>query len=214
LKRVCIDPGHQSTADMVLEPVAPGAKRFKPRCAPGTRGLRTGVPEYELTLQIALATEKYLATRGIDVVLIRRSSNVQISNRERAEFANDSGAELCVKLHCNGVRTILWRLARWRRGFSTLVPAPGTGVANIHDVSLRFARITHAHVLRATGFPDRGIEFRHDLTGFNWSRIPVFLLEIGFLTNPTEEALLVDAVFQARVAEGIADGVLEGVGRV
>jgi N-acetylmuramoyl-L-alanine amidase len=64
-------------------------------------------------------------------------------------------------------------------------------------------------VLKATGFPDRGICTRKDLSGFNWSRVPVVLLELGYLTNPTEEALLVKPSFQEDLGKAIAAGISE-----
>ena len=208
---VCIDPGHQASADLRLEPIGPNTELLKPACAKGTTGSTSGVPEHEVVLKIALEIERVLSKAGLSVLLTRRHPHESISNRERAEFANRSGAELCVKLHCNGVRDRLRWLGRFKRGAETLVPARGAAVADIHDASLTAARVLHPHVLRATGFPDRGITERSDLSGFNWSAIPVVLLELGYLTHPLEEELLISAQFQTRLAEGISAGIIEAL---
>ena len=50
---VCIDPGHQAKSDSKREPIGPGASETKPRVTGGTQGVVTGVPEYEVVLQIA-----------------------------------------------------------------------------------------------------------------------------------------------------------------
>jgi len=74
---------------------------------------------------------------------------------------------------------------------------------------MKFAEVVHRHLISRTHFPDLGIQERTNLTGFNWSTIPVILLELGYLTNPTEESLLVSEAFQHQVADAIADGVVE-----
>jgi N-acetylmuramoyl-L-alanine amidase len=167
------------------------------------------MPENEVVLSIALIAEKHLIDCGIQVVLTRRTNDVMLSNRERAEIANQSGSDLCVRLHCNGVRSLFRWVAFWRRGILTLVPPPHAVASDIYEASLRAGKIIHKHILSATGFPDCGLKIREDLTGFNWSTIPVVLLELGYLTNPIEEALLVNLSFQERLAAAIAAGVEE-----
>jgi N-acetylmuramoyl-L-alanine amidase len=206
---VCIDPGHQKLPDLHLEPVAPGAKIFKPRCAPGTRGIRTDTPEYEVVLQVASRAALQLKKSGYGVILTRQSNDVLLSNIERAQIANEAKVDLCIKIHCNGVRESLRWLGRWRRGLLTLVPARSVTAVALYNASYALARVLHAHLLKATTFPDLGIQPRDDLTGFNWSRVPVVLLELGYLTNPVEEAQLVRPEFQDILAKAIASGVEE-----
>jgi N-acetylmuramoyl-L-alanine amidase len=47
---------------------------------------------------------------------------------------------------------------------------------------------------------------RRDLTGFNWARVPVVLVETGFMTHPVERLLLRSPAYQARIARGLAEG--------
>ena len=54
---------------------------------------------------------------------------------------------------------------------------------------------------------NRGLSKRDDLTGTNWSKIPVTIVEMGFMSNPEEDQKLSDNHYQAMLAEGIADGV-------
>jgi N-acetylmuramoyl-L-alanine amidase len=45
------------------------------------------------------------------------------------------------------------------------------------------------------------------LTGFNWSKIPVILLEMGYMTNVQEDKLLNSDDYQNKIVLGIVDGV-------
>ena len=45
------------------------------------------------------------------------------------------------------------------------------------------------------------------MTGTNWSKIPVTLIEMGFLSNASEDRFMNRAANQEKMAEGIADGI-------
>ena len=100
---VCIDPGHQgSWVDMsAQEPMAPGSSQTKNKATTGTAGNYSKVPEYEVNLEVSLVLEKELASRGYKVVMTREDNDKAISNKERAEFATESGADITVRIHAN-----------------------------------------------------------------------------------------------------------------
>src|SRR5699024_10566295 len=101
---VVIDPGHQgSWVDMsAQEPVAPGSSQTKAKATTGTQGAYSGVPEYEVNLQVSLALEKELTERGYRVVMTRTDNDAAISNKERAELATAENADITVRIHANG----------------------------------------------------------------------------------------------------------------
>lgn len=54
---------------------------------------------------------------------------------------------------------------------------------------------------------------RNDLSGINWCKTPVCLLEMGFISNGDEDRKLNNSDFQQRIAEGIANGIDAYFGR-
>ena len=54
----------------------------------GTQGRFSGVPEYELNLAVAQKLRDVLIEKGYNVVMIRETNSIDISNAERAEIAN------------------------------------------------------------------------------------------------------------------------------
>jgi N-acetylmuramoyl-L-alanine amidase len=200
---VVIDPGHQGKADYELEPVGPGSSEMKARVSSGTRSVNTGTPESGLVLTIGLKLRDSLQARGIQVVMTRTIQEVSISNSERAQLANASGADLFVRLHCDGSSDPAIR------GIHVLYPVSIPGwTDDIAAESKQAASMALNELIAATGANDRGLNARRDMTGFNWSDVPVFLPELGFMTNVAEDALLATAEYQDKIVQALTRAIL------
>lgn len=68
------------------EPNAPGSDIMKMKATGGTSGRFSGIPEYQLNLDIALAVRDQLTSLGYDVIMTREDNNTAISNAERASL--------------------------------------------------------------------------------------------------------------------------------
>ena len=198
---VCIDPGHQAHADTKLEPLGPGSKREKPRATGGATGVATGVPEYELALQISMNLKKRLEDAGFKVVMTRTTNDVRLSNSERAKIANRAHAALLVRIH-GGAST-----NAGDSGIATFYPAKNRWTERIVSRSRSAAEIIEESVVRTTGANDRGTSSRTGMAGFNWSKCPAVLVEAGVLSNPLEDRLMASPSYQDKLASGMAEGI-------
>ena len=84
---------------------------------------------------------------------------------------------------------------------------------DVYADSRRAARIVQRELVSSLGFPDRGLQERSDFTGFNWADVPAILVEMGFMTNATDDRLLATASYQRRAALGLCRGALRYVHR-
>lgn len=202
-KVVVIDAGHQAHGNSSQEPVGPGASETKAKVSSGTSGRYSGVPEYQVNLQIAQKLQAYLESKGVTVVMVRQSNDVDISNSERAAIANSNNASLFVRIHCDGSENSS------RSGFSTLVPGSNQWTSPIVAQSKVAGQYVQSAAIAATGANDLGIVERTDLSGFNWCEVPTILCECGFMTNQNEDMLLTSDDYQQKIATGIGNGVIQ-----
>ena len=100
---VAIDAGHQAKPNAEKEPIGPGSETMKAKMPQGGVGAVSGVKEYELTLTLAKKLEKELKARGYHTVMIRTGHDVNLSNSQRSAMANDSEAEIFIRLHANSM---------------------------------------------------------------------------------------------------------------
>lgn len=201
---VAIDPGHQgSWVDMSeLEPSAPGSSEMKAKATTGTEGRFSGKPEYELNLEISLLLRDELEARGYEVILTREDNDTAISNAERAIVAYEEGGEIYVRIHANGVDD------PGVNGALAMAPSlQNPYVSDLAEDSYLLADcILNAYCEKAD-FASLGVQYYDNMTGINWSRLPVMILEMGFMTNESDDLRMADEAVQELMAEGIADGI-------
>jgi N-acetylmuramoyl-L-alanine amidase len=205
---VVIDPGHGERANVATEPIGPGSTTRKIKDGGGTHGVVSGTREADLVLDVSLRLRALLRRAGVRVVMTRtRTEGAGMGNIERALIANRAGAALFLRVHADG------HPDRSVRGTHVLVPALRQGwTEDVYRPSRRAATLAQAELVRALGFPDRGISEHTDFTGFNWADTPVILAELGFMTNPVEDRQLARPAVRARAALGLCRGTLRFVG--
>ena len=102
---------------------------------------------------------------------------------------------------------------RFRTVGVVLVPSGNLlGTPSITEESERLGKLMVDAVSNETGTKNRGITGRSDLTGFNFSEIPTVLIEMGFMSNPDEDAMLSTDSYQDKIVSGIANSLLSWYG--
>lgn len=204
---VVIDPGHQGpSVDMSApEPMAPGSSETKAKATSGTQGNFSGVPEYEVNLQVSLLLQQELTDRGYRVVMTRTDNETAISNKERAELASQQNADITVRIHANGAGDSS------ASGALTMAPTSANQYlsSDIIEKSNTLASCIINHYCAATGLGNQGIISSDNMTGTNWSTVPVAILEMGFMSNQNDDLYITNTANHPAMVAGIADGIDE-----
>lgn len=206
--KICIDPGHQSQQNTDKEPVAPwDLQTLKTKAAAGTTGIDPKIPEYIVTLQISEKLKEQLISKGAEVLMTRETPFVNISNKERAEMGNNFGANLSIRIHCNGYdNTSVNGIEIYTRGKGDATPE----YKKSSEYDYQMANELISYISKSTGSPARSI-FQTDIyTGINWSTVPCMLIETGYMSNPDELKKLVTDDYQNKIAQGITTWFIEG----
>jgi len=199
---IAIDAGHQEKQNNELEPIGPGASQSKAKVSSGTQGVSTKVPEYMLTLAVSLKLRDELLAREYKVFMIRETNDVNISNRERAFLAAQAGADILVRIHADGsdnnsVNGIMTMCSTSRNPF----------IPQLYAQSRFLSEVILNAMVAATGSRNRGVLEVDNMSGINWSVIPVTIIEMGLMTNPDEDRLMQTDEYQHKLVTGIADGI-------
>lgn len=199
---IVIDPGHQTKDSSETEPVGPGASERKQKDTSGATGVATGLREYELTLQVSNKLKEELEKRGYNVILTRTKNEGEISCVERAEIANNANADAFLRIHANSVDSSSVS------GVMTICQTSSNPYnSNIYGDSKRLSVDVLDEVVSATGARRERVWETDTMTGNNWSKVPVTLLEMGYMSNPNEDRLMASDDYQWKIINGIANGV-------
>lgn len=157
-----------------------------------------GYREQDLTYRIGVELADILRAEGYDVRLSRPTADTQLGTSNasslaaRVNEANEWGADYFISLHANA---------------STIPSASGSEalVYRVDSTAGRLGESIVRYLSDATGLPNRGVTPRTNLYVLRRTRMPAVLVELGFITNPGDAALMANSpqLFALGVANGI-----------
>ena len=198
-----INPGHQKKTISKQYPLAPGSSKKAKGVKTGACGKWTRVPEYETNLQIGLKLAALCSDAGATVVITRTSNDVMLTNIDRAKMLNDAGVDVALQLHCNSVSN-----AR-SEGNSAYIRT----TTPYADVNRAIGECITASISAQCGCKNLGVKICNTYMSLNWTETPSCLLEMGYLSNKKEDALLATDDYRNKVALGIFEGLCAYFGR-
>ncbi len=170
--------------------------------------------ESRVNMDVARRVGRILEANGV-AVRYTRSADKAVSLDERIASVRKIRPDAFVSLHVNatanpairGVETYVMTAS----GYSSTsggkedresYDGNRNGVSN-----MRLAHAVQANLLDHTGAADRGVK-RARYAVIKGAPVPGILVEMGFLTNSSEEGLLISRAYRDRIATGVARGIL------
>lgn len=160
---------------------------------PGAVG-RTGLLEKDVTWKITCMVADILMWYDIEVVFTR-VGDTKVSLDKRVQMANQSKADFFISIHINSAANPN------ATGTETFAYKPGVE-------GDRLAYSIQNNLVQSIGLADRGVKY-NSMQVIRETTMPACLVEVAFINNPAEEALLKQDEFLEKAAVGIAKGVLE-----
>jgi N-acetylmuramoyl-L-alanine amidase len=152
----------------------------------------TGKQEKDFNLSMANKVSKLLSADKRIEVLMTRNDDTFIELDDRAKFANEKQVDLFLSIHGN-----------------KYVPKiSGVETFYSRQESIPFANLIHKNTVTATGFPDRGVR-QADFRVITKTTMPAVLVEVGYLSNQSDEASMFKDAFQNQVAASLAAAIKE-----
>ncbi len=201
-KIVVIDPGHQAVQNKEKEPLGPDSDIMKNKVSSGTRGVASNIYEYELNLEVSLKLRDRLVEEGFEVLMTRTTHDVSISNKERAEMANAAKADIFLRIHANGSDDPS------KNGIMTIYPSKENPfVGHLSEQSYLLSKELHDEMVKETQASSIGVIAMDNMVGINWSKVPVSIIEMGYMSNGEEDLMLNTKAYQDQLVEGMVRGI-------
>ena len=179
--KVYINPGHDLERDS------------------GAINPNSGLRECEVAADVGGMVARYLEAAGCEVMVLQ-SDNLAGETPELpcvVDEANEWPADIFISLHCNAAN----RAAR------------GTEVEvyNLDSEAAALGECIQAQIVDSVGTADRGLRERPHLIVLNSTDMPAVLVEMAFIDNDEDAALLTDHMddFARAIARGVTDYELE-----
>ena len=201
---VCIDPGHQRTTQVESVPLGPNFKKKATTVVGMAKGVETLRRESQLVLEIGIQLRNALMKMGAGVCMTREVQDTFVGMLERADIPNSVNADFVLRLHCNS------RGSGDTQGIEVYCPLNSSYAMEVADEKTYRAmgETMLAAMQEATGMQKGVCTLNNNYVGNNWSMMPSFLIEMGYMTNMEEDLKLSCPEYQQRLVNGRVEGVI------
>ncbi len=202
---VCIDPGHQRQTQIETVYTMPENTGRTTTTTPGMAGgAATGRRENIYTLEVGMKLRDLLLAEGADVVMTREVMDTFVGMLERADIPNNAGADFVLRLHTNANDD------KSRQGINIYSPLSSVYAKAVADEATyrEMGKILLNAMMEKTGAPSGGVTLNNTYVGNNWSKMPSFLIEMGYFSNAEEDLKMNTEAYQNWLAEGMVEGVV------
>lgn len=166
--------------------------------------IKSGYMEKEINLEIVLKMKEILDTMENVRVYYTRLSDVHVELQDRAALARDSEANVFISIHQNSMP---------HDNSST------NGVLVYYDVnaedsptnSYALAMICKEEMIAATGCNDKGLMTNNNLHIVREAKVPVALVECGFMSNREELNKLITSEYQEKIANALCNAIVRAL---
>ena len=202
---VCIDPGHQRATQVETVQAGPNFSTMKTTTVGMAKGAVTGRMESQLVLEIGMKLRNVLMELGASVCMTREIQDTFVGMLDRADIPNRVNADFVLRLHCNsrsGSENV--------QGIEVYCPLSSSYAQQVADInSYRAMGETMLLAMQdATGMHKGACTLNDTYVGNNWSMMPSFLIEMGYMTNSEEDLLLSCPQYQDRLVQGMVQGII------
>lgn len=203
---VCIDPGHQQAPVERKggEQLMPGSSKIVYSKGGSAQGKITLRRESIAALEISYLLCIELRKMGAQVVMTRLNEETGLTNYQRADIAEQAGAHYMLRIHLNMSK----RLDADAQYVYIPDKSPYAALAADRQTYWQYAEALLRGMMEETGVKTGMVRRGDQFVGNNWAKMPVFLIETGFMSAPANDILLAHPVYQQRVALGLAKGVI------
>lgn len=203
---VCIDPGHQEETEVETVRLAPNFKKTTTTTVGMAKGTVTNRRESIVVLEIGLLLRNALLSEGATVIMTREVQETFVGMIERADIPNNAGADFVLRLHCNN------RSDKTVQGIVVYCPYQSSYAMEVADEdTYREMGFTLLRAMQKTTGQSKGTcTLNNSYVGNNWSKMPSFLIELGYMSNYKEDLLMsASPEYQQKLVDGMVEGIYE-----
>lgn len=156
----------------------------------GASGINTGIAEKELTLQLAKTVQQYLEKKKVQVIMTR-TIDTTLDMKDRILFLQQQQPDLLISLHMNSAAN---------------ANVCGTSTYYRH-IGFKPFTVSILKQMLQLGMGEYGNVGNFNFALSGPTEYPNCLLEVAFISNATDEGMMINPVFRKKIAEKIYEGI-------